>query len=108
VSEIVPEVPEAILRQYEPELVNAGQSALRTIEANGLNVKADIADAKAEAAKVKADKSAIVAAVLHIAVLLVSALYLKLPAKDVAVLGSIVAGGTGYFVTAASILRSKL
>lgn len=48
---------------------------------------------------VKADKSAVVAAVIHVAVLLVAALNLHLDARDTAILGSIVAAGLGYFVS---------
>lgn len=47
---------------------------------------------------VKADKSAVVAAGVHIAVLLVAALRLHLSAEDTAILGSIVAAGVSYFI----------
>lgn len=48
---------------------------------------------------VKSDKSAVVAALLHIAVLLVAVFGLHLTAKDTAVLGSIVAAGVSYFLS---------
>lgn len=47
---------------------------------------------------VKSDKSAVVAGILHIAVLLVAAMKLKLSASDTAILGSIVAAGVAYFI----------
>lgn len=62
--------------------------------------------AEAEAVKVvgfvqkyvRADKSAVVAGLLHVAVLLVAAMNLHLSAKDTAILGSIVAAGVSYFI----------
>lgn len=47
---------------------------------------------------VKADKSASVAAVLHVAVLQAAALGMHLSGKDVAILSSIVSLGLSYFV----------
>lgn len=71
-------------------------SALETVAANGSNIEADVS---ALQRFVKADKSAVVAAVIHVAVLLVAALNLHLDARDTAILGSIVAAGLGYFVS---------
>jgi hypothetical protein len=48
---------------------------------------------------VKADKSAIVAAIVHVAVLLVGAFSLHLTAQDTAVLSSIVTAGLAWFLT---------
>ena len=48
---------------------------------------------------VRADKGAVVGAVLHVAVLLVTAIGLHLSAKDTAILGSIVTVGVSYFLT---------
>lgn len=45
------------------------------------------------------DKSAVVAAVLHAAVLLDAALGLHLSASQVAILGTIVSAGVSYFLT---------
>ncbi len=48
---------------------------------------------------IKADKSAVVAGIIHVAVLLAASLGMHLDAKDTAILGSIVAVGLSYFVT---------
>lgn len=48
---------------------------------------------------VRADKSAFVAALVHVAILVVAALGLHLSGKDVATLGSIVTLGLSYFVS---------
>lgn len=48
---------------------------------------------------VKADKSAIVAAIVHVAVLLVGAFSLHLTAKDIAVISGIVTAGLSWFLT---------
>jgi hypothetical protein len=69
---------------------------LKALVQNGANLKADVPVIQKI---VKADKSAIVAAVVHVAILLVTALGLHLNGKDVAILGSIVAVGLSYFVS---------
>lgn len=57
---------------------------------------------------VKADKSSVVAAIVHVAVLLVAALGMHLSGTDVATLGSIASGGLSYFVGLNFRTRSKL
>ena len=82
-SPIVPPVPADVLAQ---------------IEAAGLTVS-NLDDGLSFVQKlVRSDKSAVVSALLHAAILLVAALGLKLPAKDVAVLGTIVTVGVSYFL----------
>lgn len=48
---------------------------------------------------VKADKSAIVAGIVHVLVLLIAAFGLHMPARDVAVMGSLVTAGLSWFLT---------
>lgn len=57
---------------------------------------------------VKADKSAIVSGVVHVAILVVAAFKLHLSGKDVAVLGSIVSAGLSYFVGLNIRTRAKI
>lgn len=109
-EQIVPAVSPEDLAKAEAALGKDATAAVQVITAqvahNGLNVRADVVALRGDVArveqairaKVKLDHSAIVAAALHIAVLLVMALAMKLPAKDVAELGSIVAAGSAYFV----------
>lgn len=99
-TDIVPPVAEDVLAQYKTTVA----AAAKTLEANGTDVAKDVSALKAFW---HGDKTAIVAALMHIAVLLVTAVYLHLPAKDVAVLGSIVAAGGAYFTTAINIVKSK-
>lgn len=81
---VTPPVPENLLADAEQAIKN------------GINVKADIPVIQRI---VKADKSAIVAALIHVLVLLVAAFKLHLTGKDVAVLGSIVTAGLSWFLT---------
>jgi hypothetical protein len=69
------------------------------IESINADVAREVPTLVAEAQKVaRVDSRGIVAAVVHLAVLLVAAFGLKLDASQVAVLGSIVAAGLAYFV----------
>lgn len=69
-------------------------------------INAEAAKLQMDVAKVeKWDKSPLVAALLHVAILEGSALYLKLPAKDIAVLGSVYAAGGSYFLTVINYLK---
>lgn len=77
------------------------QDVLDAINAEASKLQADVARVQ------KWDKSPLVAAVLHVAVLMGSALYLKLPPKDVAVLGSVYAVGGSYFLTVIGYLKAS-
>lgn len=63
---------------------------------NGSNVQADLTLLQKI---VTADKSAIIAAIVHVAVLVVAAFKLHLSGSDVAILGSIVTAGLSWFLT---------
>jgi len=79
-TQTTPPVPDDVLAQIEiSPKVKAELSALQRF--------------------VRSDKSAVVAAGVHVAVLLVAALDLHLSAGDVAVLGSIVSAGVSYFLS---------
>lgn len=72
-------------------------AAVAQVTDNGANVKADISVLQK---LVAADKSAIIAAIVHVSVLLVAAFKLHLSADDIAWLGTIVTTGLTYFVQA--------
>lgn len=73
--------------------------APEVIESINADVVKDIPAVVAEAQKMaRVDSRGIVAAVVHLAVLLVAAFGLHLDASQVAILGSIVAAGLSYFV----------
>lgn len=78
-----------------PPVLEDAVIAADDVAKNGANVTADLTLFQKVVAS---DKSAIVAAVVHVAVLLVAAFRLHLSGTDVATLGSIVAAGLAYFV----------
>jgi hypothetical protein len=80
-------------------------ASIESVAANGSNVEADLT---ALQKLVRADKSAIVAGIVHVLILIVAAFKLKLSGRDVAVLGSIVSAGLSYFVGLNIRTRAKL
>jgi hypothetical protein len=73
--------------------------APEVVESINADVQHDLPVLVADAQKAaRVDSRGIVAAVVHLTVLLVAAFGLKLDASQVAVLGSIVAAGLSYFV----------